>query len=37
MQKLPTLQPSGKAELTPDQVAELSDEVRALDVSMEVL
>jgi quinolinate synthase len=30
MQQLPTLQPSGIPELTPDQVAELSDEVRAL-------
>jgi quinolinate synthase len=30
MQELPTLQPSGVPELTPEQVGELSDEVRAL-------
>jgi quinolinate synthase len=30
MQELPTLQPTGKSELTPEQVGELSEEVRAL-------
>ena len=30
MQELPTLQPSGVPELTPEQIGELSDEVRAL-------
>jgi quinolinate synthase len=37
MQELPTLQPTGASGLTPDEVAELSDEVRSLAVQRDAV